>query len=682
MNILKNKISKDSNIRDVLYSFDVFDTIFTRSVAEPPAIFSLMQNVLMTDNSFFDIPVIVRKNFFTIRTESESFIRANKYITSDIVEITLDDIYNAIKSNYNLSDDEIERLKELEITTEIKNIVPIQETINQIKDYLQDKKRVVLISDMYLSERQIRRLLVSIDEIFEDVKIYVSSELNKTKNNGSLYEYIKQKENIDYCNWYHIGDNWAVDVKKARNKNINANLLEKEPLMPYEARYLWEKIEDADFQLSIGVSRLARRLSKDKSNVYRFGASFAGPLLFGYVKWVLNEALINDVKTLYFVARDGFILKEIADVIIKERNLNIKTKYIYASRKVWRVANEYNIDKYLFAMCSEYKDRFSTAFLAKRLELSKEEFTRLTGLEYNSKILSKNSIENLFKKLINNTKLKQVLIDKDKFKNELSIKYLKQELDINDKNIWFVDVQGSSKTQDILIRTLKSFCNNNFVFFYFGLDLSAALGNMERKRIYFTVPYLKHWMELLCRTPEGQTVGYKEQNGYILPIKEKLNHNNLLKWGFNSYVEAVRDYSKLILAFEQKNNVNLASYSLCKKYFEYFFFSLDRNTADLLGSVPMVILGSENTQQEAAPVFGFFDYFKILFGINVDTNYLDRISYIRSNKYFRSLRKFLDKHGSLRKFFFEFYKNNEEKEAYLKILGQKITLKKCFGWRV
>ena len=200
MNILKNKISKDSNIRDVLYSFDVFDTIFTRSVAEPPAIFSLMQNVLMTDNSFFDIPVIVRKNFFTIRTESESFIRANKYITSDIVEITLDDIYNAIKSNYNLSDDEIERLKELEITTEIKNIVPIQETINQIKDYLQDKKRVVLISDMYLSERQIRRLLVSIDEIFEDVKIYVSAELNKTKNNGSLYEYIKQKENIDYCN--------------------------------------------------------------------------------------------------------------------------------------------------------------------------------------------------------------------------------------------------------------------------------------------------------------------------------------------------------------------------------------------------------------------------------------------------------------------------------------------------
>lgn len=82
MNILKNKICKDSNIRDVLYSFDVFDTIFTRSVAEPPAIFSLMQNVLMTDNSFFDIPVIVRKNFFTIRTESEAFIRANKYFRS------------------------------------------------------------------------------------------------------------------------------------------------------------------------------------------------------------------------------------------------------------------------------------------------------------------------------------------------------------------------------------------------------------------------------------------------------------------------------------------------------------------------------------------------------------------------------------------------------------------------
>ena len=66
------------------------------------------------------------------------------------------------------------------------------------------------------------------------------------------------------------------DISNEEPTPVDANLLEKEPLMPYEARYLWEKIEDADFQLSIGVSRLARRLSKDKSNVYRFGASFAG----------------------------------------------------------------------------------------------------------------------------------------------------------------------------------------------------------------------------------------------------------------------------------------------------------------------------------------------------------------------------------------------------------------------
>ncbi len=241
MTILKNRIQKVSNTTNVLYSFDIFDTVFTRSVAEPVAIFSLMQSILMTDKSFLDIPQIVRSNFFTIRIDSEAFIRANKYITCQVFEITLDDIYNNIKHNYDLSIEQIERLKELEITTEIKNIVPIPETINKIKSYLYDKKRVVLISDMYLNEKQIRRLLVSIDEIFEDIKIYVSSEFNKTKNNGNLYEYIKQEENIDYCNWYHVGDNWAVDVKKARNKNINANLLEKEPLMPYEARYLWEK---------------------------------------------------------------------------------------------------------------------------------------------------------------------------------------------------------------------------------------------------------------------------------------------------------------------------------------------------------------------------------------------------------------------------------------------------------
>ena len=587
----------------------------------------------LVHKSFLDIPQIVRSNFFTIRIDSEAFIRANKYITCQVFEITLDDIYNNIKHNYDLSIEQIERLKELEITTEIKNIVPIPETINKIKSYLYDKKRVVLISDMYLNEKQIRRLLVSIDEIFEDIKIYVSSEFNKTKNNGNLYEYIKQEENIDYCNWYHVGDNWAVDVKKARNKNINANLLEKEPLMPYEARYLWEKIEDVDFQLLIGVAKLTRRLSKDKSDVYKFGASFAAPLLFGYVKWLINEALHYNVKTLYFIARDGYILKEIADIIIKERNLNIKTKYIYASRKVWRVANEHNIDCFLSVMNSEYFDRFSTSFVAERLGLSKDEFTRLTGFECNNKILSENSRKYLYEKLENNTALKQTLIEKYKIKNELSIKYLQQELAFRDKDIWFVDVQGSGKTQDILIKTLKSFCNNNFEFFYFSLDISMTPENIAEKRQYFTYFHIKHWMELLCRTPEGQTIGYKEHNGYIYPIKEKFN-NNLLKWGFNSYVDAVKDYSRLILEFEQKNNISLVSYSLCKKYFEYFNYFLDRNTADLIGSVTLSILGNENNPQEAAPVFGFFDYFKILFGLHTDINYLDSISYVRSNKYF------------------------------------------------
>ena len=42
-------------------------------------------------------------------------------------------------------------------------------------------------------------------------------------------------------------------------------------------------------------------------------------------------------ETLYFVSRDGYHLKRIADEIIKMKNIDIKTKYIYASRRAWRI---------------------------------------------------------------------------------------------------------------------------------------------------------------------------------------------------------------------------------------------------------------------------------------------------------------------------------------------------------
>ena len=73
------------------------------------------------------------------------------------------------------------------------------------------------------------------------------------------------------------------------------------------------------------------RMGMDNHYMYDdFVISFVSLCFVPYVDWVLRDAERRGYKTLYFISRDGHHLKRIADAIIDERNLDIKTKYIYS----------------------------------------------------------------------------------------------------------------------------------------------------------------------------------------------------------------------------------------------------------------------------------------------------------------------------------------------------------------
>ena len=60
--------------------------------------------------------------------------------------------------------------------------------------------------------------------------------------------------------------------------------------------------------------------------------TFPGRLMTDYVWWVLQEAEKAGIKTLYFLARDGWLLREIGLVICEHYSLDIECKYLYCSR--------------------------------------------------------------------------------------------------------------------------------------------------------------------------------------------------------------------------------------------------------------------------------------------------------------------------------------------------------------
>ena len=55
----------------MVYSFDVFDTLITRTTAEPKGIFTIMEEILRKDALYERYPLHLRRHFRQFRVEAE-----------------------------------------------------------------------------------------------------------------------------------------------------------------------------------------------------------------------------------------------------------------------------------------------------------------------------------------------------------------------------------------------------------------------------------------------------------------------------------------------------------------------------------------------------------------------------------------------------------------------------------
>ena len=325
-----------------MHSFDVFDTLITRKTATCTGVFSIIQNQIKDKEFLSDV---FRNNFYNLRIQIEMLTR-RMYCHGEIEDITLNQIYETMHLVGMINKGDINYLIELEKEIELKNTIGIKENIDSVKKLLNDGKSVIAISDMYLDANTIHEMLCIADKSLSNIKVYVSSETKKTKLSGNMYRLVQRKEGINYHEWYHKGDNLLSDVQMASRFGINALHYKYVNLNDLEKNILDEK--DMQSQLVIGATKNIRLLNQ-LSYKENMGSCIGAVILYPYVEWIIKKSIHKEIKRLYFVARDGYILKKIADIIINKCGYNIKTKYIYGSRSAWRipVINKENFEEVL-----------------------------------------------------------------------------------------------------------------------------------------------------------------------------------------------------------------------------------------------------------------------------------------------------------------------------------------------
>lgn len=591
----------------MIYSFDVFDTIITRRTAIPSGIFCIMQDKLKHDSEYEDIPVFIKDNFYVLRKGAEELARLDT-LRLGKREITFHDIYRALSTTANLTKKQLELIQNLEFKTEMCNIVGIESVISKIKHLLRHNKRVILISDMYLSGEMIRILLVNLDPVFRNIPIYVSSDYGATKADGTLYAIIKRLENLEYCQWIHEGDNEYSDILQASRLGIHAISSRQAAWKDEEKKLLFENERDFYWQLSLGSTRCLN-LMQDWSLPGRIGGGIGGPVLYPYICWVLEESIRKKIDRLYFIARDGWILKQIADQIIRQRGYCLKTGYIYGSRKVWRVALfRENEDIGMLMRYSNLETIITIDDFAAIFQISREELIPFLGglpdSVKDSKVPFTETVLNRLKtNLINNGEFKSFLSERHSAKYELAKDYLQQEIDISDSKFAFVELAGTGVTQSCLAKIMNDFCNYRIRSFYLKLDGVQICNNCDYFNFYPSNRKRSYIIELLCRAPHGQTDGYKKKDNKIAPILEDKEGQYLTEYGIEEYRDALLKYVEMMETAQKKNNVIYGSkLEIVYKYMKWIAEYPDDEMLDYFGGMPFSVDGRNKKKLEFAPV--------------------------------------------------------------------------------
>lgn len=636
----KNSISMEAPMK--LHSFDIFDTLITRRVADPAGIFVLMQNTLMRDPAFFDMPDELKENFFRHRTNAEYRQRRMHVLWKNGVDITLKQIYKDIKETLYLTDEEAERLENLEIRTELENILPIKENIELVKQLMSEKKRVVLISDMYLHEDTIRQMLVKCDPALSDIPIYVSSSVGFMKNKSALYQFVQDEERVAYKDWTHIGDNKNSDFTIAKKLGIKAKLYNYVSNTAYEKEILKTyKFNTPYVQLSIGCSKYIRLENSSKSPLFHLGASLGGPILYPYISWVIAQAIKRKLKRLYFIARDSYILKQIADIIIEDKGLDIQTFYVYGSRKAWRLSSLTLEAKELYAQFIETA-MWTYQILDEVFGMSKEELLPLLPKKFHgfAQGLGAKERQELKKFLLNDSAVFTAIIKHAGSVRSAALGYLKQAIDTSDDAFAFVELDGSGFTQNCLAELVSDFYPSSIKSFFLASTAGIFIPLKVDRYCFYALKKAKagSYLELLTKAPHGQTLGYTLNGNLWEPVLEQKNSS----FSLDEYMEGVLAYARAFITYEHDNpHISFQNLIVLNQYETFIVERVDAGTADILGQIPHAFYGDENLP--FAPKITLKDALKFLFTHHIKTEDL-RYSSLRSRKLPRKIIEFRTKY--------------------------------------
>jgi len=497
-----------------LASFDIFDTILIRKCGRPENIFYLMARRLFPEDEPRGAAFIAWRK----RAEEIACKKNNS------ANISFHQIYESFdEKDFNLKK---EYVSNMEKEIEWENLITNPEVENSIKRKRIEGYHICFISDMYLDSVFLKHIFEKNDIILPEEEIFVSCEHNSRKSTGKLFEIVRAKLNPD--KWEHYGDNYISDYKYPKKMGIQASQVDTGYTKAEELllnKYKYYRFQ-SELSIYIGFQRAARIVGGDNS-FSEIAADFVAPVYISYILFVLEQARKYQIKRLYFVNRDGYLLMKIAEMFIQEYP-EIEIKYIFISRKAIAPASFIRLDPDLLVEIMNPQTLIGRKVteLLSYLDINREHLSEM-GIGFKYERITNSTDANDFTDKIFHSEYTPFWEKKIKQSRKIFRQYLDQEGVTDGVNSAMVDLGWYGSTRLMLNRFLEYNNYPHIPFFY----LSAADNAIAYKYgTYFSyIPYrliensgLMALMEhYFSACPYNSVISYTEQNDKIVPVFNK-----------------------------------------------------------------------------------------------------------------------------------------------------------------
>jgi FMN phosphatase YigB (HAD superfamily) len=537
-----------------LLTFDVFDTCLVRDFVSQESLWLVIGQRVVNRLPGISSPA----DFVRLRGTAEQHARGQG--TGE--DITLAQVYERLGSLCDWDAAQRQQAIALEEATEARGLRPNPSPQAQALFARARGAAVSYVTDTPHRADFIRKCLDS--GALPDGAVFSSGDLGLRKGTGSLFEVATKQSGIAPRDILHVGNDLRTDgIGTAVSGTAFAPVFAANPTRYEETLDLAARHSGGLLGAALaGAGRNFRLAAAGPVSpaLASIVSGVAGPAIFASVAWTLLSAAQDGVSVLYFVARDGEILRTVARLLQEKLGIaaGIECRYLYGSRKAWHLAALGLTAGPDFAAALRnllVKSRKGTLRnLLAQLDMTLDDAARVAGavcegMPADAPLGAR--LGGVIDALAGSPDFRSLALSRAQRAHQSTISYLAQEGMFSSGLSGLVDIGWHGAASASLVTMAENQGAKVVCYFAGGLCGKDSLIAPQDSRTYLIDargadpelrPALVHLLETFCAGTGGSTLGYLEADGRWLPRLAPPESNAAMRWGLRDYQELVGSY--------------------------------------------------------------------------------------------------------------------------------------------